>query len=88
MIATGNHGNFDSLRGAPRPYGRNATNIQFPGLLSQADMHIFQLLYHTKSQENRDIIKTLLVAGSDLKRMQGAFSFWEAKQTVIQGAIK
>ena len=33
-------------------------------------------------------MKTLLVAGSDLKRMQGAFSFWEAKQTVIQGAVK
>ena len=33
-------------------------------------------------------MKTLLVAGSALKRMQEAFSFWEAKQTVIQGAIK
>ena len=33
-------------------------------------------------------MKTLLVAGSDLKRMQEAFSFWAAKQTVIQGAIK
>ena len=30
MIATGNHGNFDSLRGAPRPYGRNSTNNNFP----------------------------------------------------------
>ena len=33
-------------------------------------------------------MKTLLVAGSDPKRMQEAFSFWAAKQTVIQGAIK
>ena len=33
-------------------------------------------------------MKTLLVARSALKRMQEAFSFWEAKQTVIQGAIK
>jgi hypothetical protein len=32
-------------------------------------------------------MKTLLVAGSDLKRMQEAFSFWETKQTVIKGAI-
>ena len=30
MIATGNHGNFDSLRGAPRPYGRNSANNNFP----------------------------------------------------------
>lgn len=33
-------------------------------------------------------MKTLLVARSALKRMQEAFSFWEAKQTVIKGAIK
>lgn len=33
-------------------------------------------------------MKTLLVARSALKRMQEAFSFWEAKQTAIQGAIK
>ena len=33
-------------------------------------------------------MKTLLVAGSDLKRMQGAFSFWEAKLAVIKGAVK
>lgn len=33
-------------------------------------------------------MKTLLVAGSDLGSVQGAFSFWEAKQTVIKGAVK
>ena len=33
-------------------------------------------------------MKTLLVAGADLGSVQGAFSFWEAKQTVIKGAIK
>jgi hypothetical protein len=49
---------------------------------------IFQLLYHTRSQEKRDIIETLLVAAPGLKRMQEAFSFWEAKLAVIKGAIK
>lgn len=33
-------------------------------------------------------MKTLLVAGSELKRMQEAFSLWEAKLTVIKGAVK
>ena len=27
MIATGNHGNFDSLRVAPRPYERNGGRL-------------------------------------------------------------
>ena len=27
MIATGNHGDFDSLRVAPRPYGRNGGRL-------------------------------------------------------------
>lgn len=33
-------------------------------------------------------MKTLLVAGSALKSVQRAFSFWEAKLAVIKGAIK
>lgn len=33
-------------------------------------------------------MKTLLVAGADRRSVQEAFSFWEAKQTVIQGAVK
>ena len=33
-------------------------------------------------------MKTLLVAVSALKRMQGAFSFWETKLAVMKGAVK
>ena len=33
-------------------------------------------------------MKTLLVAGSALRSVQGAFSFWEAKLAVMKGTVK
>lgn len=33
-------------------------------------------------------MKTILVAGSDLKSVRVAFGFWEAKVAVIKGAVK
>lgn len=48
----------------------------------------FQILYHIKSQEKRDIIKTLLVAGSDLKKHEENVLFWETVVAIAYNAIE